>query len=65
MKPVLRTYANNAIIIDVGTRLHSIVARLLDSHIDDIDSAVLDQLERDIDSHRTTHANGNKFEGQG
>ncbi len=62
MKPVLKVYANNAVIIDVGTRLHRLVARLLDSHIDDVDSAVLEELEREVDRHRTTHANGNPFE---
>lgn len=41
-----------------GTRFHRLMARLFDTHVDDLTEDRIDALERQLDAWRATHADG-------
>lgn len=61
LSPVSKDYSENRIILETGSRLHGFVARLMDTHVDDVTSSDLMELERKVDAMRVTHADGKSF----
>ncbi|TCN30293.1 hypothetical protein [Sinorhizobium americanum] len=61
MKPIDPTEKSRPLTIEPKDRLHRLVARLLDTHIDDLTDDAIDRIERQVDDLRLTHADGTKF----
>jgi hypothetical protein len=61
LKPIAGEYLVKPLVLKPGDRLHRIVARLHDTHIDDLTDAVIRSLEDQIDMNRITHADGKRF----
>lgn len=58
LKPVDGSYLRDGIRLSPGDRLHRLVARLFDTHIDDLTEERILDLERLADSFRITHSDG-------
>jgi len=54
-------YLRDRITLAPGDRLHRLVARLLDTWIDDLTDERIVELERLIDTFRRTHADGQRL----
>lgn len=60
LKPVADQYLRSDINLKPGTRLHRLVARILDTHYDDLTDGRIVELERLADAFRITHADGGR-----
>ncbi len=58
LKPIAKKYAAKRMVVTPGERLHRLVARLFDTHVDDMTDAQLENIERAIDELRITHSDG-------
>jgi hypothetical protein len=58
LKPISPAYLDNPIQVRPGDRLHRLIARLHDSHIDDLTDAAIESLEVMADEFRLTDASG-------
>lgn len=51
-------YLKEIIVMEPGSRLHRLVARLCDTYYDDLTDERIEQVERLVDTLRLTHADG-------
>ncbi len=62
LKPIDDSYMRDQITLVPGkSRLHRLVARLVDTYIDDLSDDRIVELERLADTFRLTHADGSRF----
>jgi len=59
--PIADEYLRDEHIIRPGDRLHRLVARMADTHIDDLSDDHIEQIERLVDTVRFCHADGSRF----
>lgn len=61
MKPIASEYLNETFEVRPGDRLHRLMARLSDTHYDDLSEERIEELEHKIDEWRWMHANADRF----
>ncbi|TPN74489.1 hypothetical protein [Mesorhizobium sp. B1-1-5] len=59
--PIDPEHLDTYITIEPGERLHRLLARLIDTHVDDLREEFIVDLERKIDQVRVTHGDGSAF----
>lgn len=59
--PISDEYLRDQHTIRPGDRLHRLIARMADTHIDDLSDDRIEQIERLVDSFRLGHADGSRF----
>lgn len=62
LKPIAANYLGETRILKPGDRLHRLVARLVDTYIDDLTDDRIVEIERLADQFRLTHADGSRLE---
>lgn len=65
LKPVSSIFMDRALELSPGDRLHRLVARLHDSHIDDLTDEAIEALEVLADDWRLTDASGTPLPREG
>lgn len=61
MKKISAHYMDGDIVVKSSSRLHRLVARLSDTHYDDLTDDRIEEIEIIVDSFRNTHANGDRL----
>jgi hypothetical protein len=62
LKPIDEAYLQDELrLVPERSRLHRLVARLFDTHIDDLTDERIVQLEQLADTFRITHADGSRL----
>lgn len=61
LKPVSTDYVRDVFTLRPGDRLHRLVARMSDTHIDDLSDERIIEIERLADTFRITHADGKRL----
>lgn len=62
MRQIADDYLLSVQSVRPGDRLHRLICRLADTHIDDLTDERIEEIERLADSFRVTHADGARLE---